>query len=125
MLHRPTILIVEDQATTRDLLILILDIAGFEVAFAEEGRGTLNLLQEVGPDVVVTDLHMPGMDGLALANRLREDRGASSPPVVAVTADLDTAERLRGDERFFSVLTKPVDATKLIAIVREASPEAV
>jgi CheY-like chemotaxis protein len=91
------VLIVEDDATTRDGLAEVLELEGFSVSRAENGRVALSQLQAgLRPDVVVLDLVMPVMDGLRFLKTIRATRHAVLP-VMVVTAvgdqvDLDNLE---------------------------------
>src|SRR5579862_5473169 len=67
------VLLVEDNVTLRDLMQSILSSSGYVVVLAEDGTEALARFQAEGPiDIVITDLIMPGMNGLALADRLNE-----------------------------------------------------
>jgi CheY-like chemotaxis protein len=81
----PLALIVEDHATNRKLLRDILEIE-FEVAEAETAEAALELLDDISPDLIFMDLQLPGMDGLTLVRRLKNDPDTAAIPVVAVSA---------------------------------------
>jgi two-component system response regulator HydG len=112
------VLIVDDEASARSGLEKLLRHEGYTVNTAGDGPSALSAFSEVVPQVVVTDLKMPGMDGLELLKKLKEiDRGL---PVVVVTAFGDVASavaamRAGADD----YLTKPVDFDALtLAIER-------
>src|SRR2546422_10271999 len=67
------VLIVEDSPTVVTVVKYFLELEGFEVLVAEDGLAGLELARSAVPDVVVSDLNMPGMDGLALTKALRSD----------------------------------------------------
>lgn len=114
------VLVVDDQSTAREVLSLAFEAAGFMVVSAEDGDEALRIVEERRPDVVVTDIHMPRVNGREFARRLRRRFGARSPALVAMTADQGLLAGLRQDPGFFAVLEKPVDVFALLAAVREA-----
>ncbi len=118
MTSRSRILVVDDEPSARSGLEKLLQLEGFEVDLASDGAQALERLHERAPDVVVTDLKMPTMDGLELLEKAR----AAFPelPVIVVTAfgDVSTAVEAmrRGAEHY---LVKPIDFDELeVAIAR-------
>ncbi len=81
-----TILIVDDDAAGRTLLEEILTGAGYQVRQAAGGEVALTQAATDPPDVILLDLLMPGMDGLEVCRRLKEDSATSAVPVIVVTA---------------------------------------
>lgn len=120
--HR--ILVVDDEGHAREVVGLALEVAGFEVLFAVDGRdGLERTLQEL-PDLVLTDIHMPRMDGNDLAREVANRMGPTAPPVVGFTADRDAVETMRERDVFQAVLRKPVSPSALISLVRSiVTPE--
>ncbi len=122
----PSVLIVEDDPGGRQLFVGWLEQAGFRVIQAHNGLQALERAVESGPDVVVTDLNIPGIDGFELTRRLRLDPRTRIVPVVAVTgyppyaADPTRAHRAGCDV----VLAKPCSPEDLEAAIRRliASP---
>jgi len=116
---RGRVLIVDDEANARDALAELLDDAGYSVSTAADGRTALLQMEQADPDVVLTDLKMPGMDGLSLIER----GGPLSPHttfiVMTAFATIDTAVKAikLGAE---SYLTKPLELDAVIAIVERA-----
>ena len=116
----PRVLIVEDDRDGRLLLAEWLEQAGFRVAQAHNGLQALERAVETMPDVVVTDLNIPGIDGFELTRRLKQDPRTRDVPVVAVTgyaafaADPDRAHRAGCD----ASLAKPYSADDLEAAIR-------
>jgi two-component system, chemotaxis family, sensor kinase CheA len=95
----PKVLVVDDQFTVRELQRSILGAAGYRVQTASDGREALSTLAAQGDyDLVVTDLQMPGMDGLALLGAIRADSEQSQLPVVIVTSRGTDEDRRRGLE---------------------------
>jgi DNA-binding response OmpR family regulator len=91
----PSILIVDDESTIRDVLRRYLEREGFDVMDAADGQAALAAVESHLPDLVVLDLMLPGMDGLTLAERLRE---LGPLPIVMLTAKGETADRIQGLE---------------------------
>jgi len=113
------ILIVDDEANARNALAELLDDAGYAVSTAADGRTALLQMEQVDPDVVLTDLKMPGMDGLSLIEQGRPMSPHVTFIVMTAFATIDTAVRAikLGAE---SYLTKPLELEAVIAIVDRA-----
>lgn len=80
------ILVVEDNVDSRDILAKLLRMSGFEVVSASDGMsGYAAALMEV-PDLIITDINMPGMDGIELLKKIRLERAFSGTAVLVVTA---------------------------------------
>jgi CheY-like chemotaxis protein len=84
-LKTPVILIVEDDADTRDVLGRVLSFAGYAVRFATNGWEALLALEE-SVDLILLDMMLPGMDGVVFLRTLRADAGCAKLPVVVITA---------------------------------------
>jgi two-component system, NtrC family, response regulator HydG len=114
MTQRPTVrvLVVDDEEGAREGLRKLLKLEGYDVQVAEDGLVALERATEMSPDVVVTDLKMPRMDGLELMTRLHEL--IPGIPVIVVTAFGDVSSAVnamrRGAEHY---LVKPVDVDEL------------
>jgi CheY-like chemotaxis protein len=117
-----TLVLVEDDDVVRRVLTVLLEAAGWEVMSAADGRAGLKLATRARPDVVVTDLRMPGLSGIELAQRLEDALDGSSIPVLGITSDgsglRDTAVRSRC---FQQVLEKPLAPEQLLRAVRDAT----
>jgi len=113
------VLIVDDEANARNALAELLDDAGYSVSTAADGRTALLQLGQVDPDVVLTDLKMPGMDGLSLIERGRPMSPHTTFIVMTAFATIDTAVKAikLGAE---SYLTKPLELDAVMAIVDRA-----
>jgi two-component system, cell cycle response regulator DivK len=117
-------LLVEDDRDGRRLYAAWLEQAGFTVEQAHNGRQALERALELVPDVVVTDLNIPGIDGYELTRRLRQDARTERVPVLAITgyaafaADPGRAQRAGCDV----VLEKPCSPGDLEAAVRQLIP---
>ena len=113
------ILIVDDVATNRIVLKVKLAAACYETLQAEDGATALRLAQEAVPDLIVLDVMLPDLDGLAVCRRLRADPATCNIPVIVVTALDDIATRLRAFEAGADdFLPKPIDDGLLLARLR-------
>jgi two-component system, cell cycle response regulator DivK len=81
----PLVLLVEDDRDTREMYSEYLSYSGLRVAEAPSGFRALDCVREQTPDVVVTDIAMPGMDGLELSRRLRAEPPMRDVPIIAVS----------------------------------------
>jgi two-component system, cell cycle response regulator DivK len=84
--ERPLVLLVEDQIDLRRLYAEQLTISGFDVIEAGDGADAITHTTEHGPDVVLMDLSLPGIDGWEATTRLKNDQRTAHIPVVALTA---------------------------------------
>lgn len=108
------VLIVDDNRASRDLIRAILKTVPCDIIEAADGREALNLMQQQRPDLVLLDVDMPGLDGLAVVKHIREDTSLADLPVVAVTAFAMEGDREKGMAAGFTeYLTKPVRAALL------------
>ena len=114
-----TILIADDDKKSIKLLRDVLQASGYFVAVARDGRETVALAQEQKPDLILMDIRMPVMDGIAAMKELKTDPNTDRIPIIAITA-----HAMRGDkERFIQqgfddFLAKPVDIHVLLDRVR-------
>ena len=110
------VLLIEDDDDNRELMGEVLQDAGYEVVLVASGAEGLRTLAEQSIDVIVTDLGMPGMGGLEVAQAAKEI--APSVPVVVITGftDREDIKRARGRE-IDAVLVKPVDPDALTSVV--------
>jgi DNA-binding response OmpR family regulator len=114
--RKTRILVVEDEETIRDFVRMGLEYEGFDVAVAEDGPTGLQQVRAFGPDLVVLDLLLPGMDGLEVCRRIRE---RSPLPIVMLTARGEVDDRVRGLESGADdYLAKPFKFKELLARIR-------
>jgi two-component system response regulator MprA len=111
------LLVVDDDASVREALALVLGIDGFDVTTAEDGREAIRALERHQTDAVILDVLMPGLDGLEVCRRMRA-RGDRTP-VLMLTARAEVSERVAGLEAGADdYLAKPFAREELIARLR-------
>ena len=111
--QRSLVLIVEDEAPIAEALALIIEDAGYTAISAAHGREALELVREWHPELVITDLMMPYLNGVDLIAALHADAeatGAAAPPVVLMTAVGPAHTRQAGAD---AVLRKPFDIVEV------------
>jgi two-component system chemotaxis sensor kinase CheA len=96
--RRHSVLVAEDSITSRTLLKNILELAGYRVEVAVDGAEALDKLRAGAFDVVVSDIEMPRLDGIALTQAIRADAALAALPVILVTSLASPADRERGAE---------------------------
>jgi putative two-component system response regulator len=113
------VLVVDDDAANRELLQELLSAEGLEIFTANDGEESLVEFARVAPDLVLMDINMPRMSGLDACGRLKKNPDTRLVPIVLITAQTASEDRLRGiiagaDD----FIIKPVDRSQLIARVR-------
>ncbi len=112
-------LVVDDLADIRALITINLELEGFEVVTASDGKECLAMVDAVDPDVITLDVAMPHLDGFSTAARLRARESTAAIPLVVVTARAQGFDLARGEELGVNAyLTKPFEPTDLVRTVR-------
>ncbi|NEQ45527.1 MAG: response regulator [Leptolyngbya sp. SIOISBB] len=115
----PQILVVDDNHDLRAYISNVLQRQGYQVRTAHNGEAALAMLETFAPNLVLTDLMMPGMSGLELLQQIRQDDRLNSIPVVLLTAKVDDETRIEGVEQGADAyLGKPFNDRELLAEVR-------
>jgi adenylate cyclase len=113
------ILVVDDQRANVEMMAGVLQARGYEVLTAMDGDTALAQVRTGNPDIVVSDILMPGMDGFELCRQLRADPATTLLPVILVTSLDPQAERVHGIEAGADdFLSKPVNWEELFARVK-------
>lgn len=112
------LLVVDDEPNLFRAVAACLKAENYEVRTARSGHEALMQLAEAVPDLIVSDIRMPGMDGYKLARQLRGSPRTALVPIVFLTAKDETADRIEGFRaRIDAYLTKPFEPDELIAVV--------
>jgi len=115
-----TVLTIDDSKSVRDMVTFTLEPEGYRVIGAEDGAQGLKQLQAEGPDLVITDLNMPVMDGLAFIEAARKDPKGSGVPIVMLTTESAPDMKARGKAAGATGwIDKPFDAPKLVAVAKK------
>jgi CheY-like chemotaxis protein len=115
------VLLVDDEPNIRETISFILEMEGFVVRTAVNGREGLEQIRELRPRVVLLDAMMPEMDGFEVCRRVREDADLSSTTIIMLTAMGQKADRERaqavGVDHY---LTKPFDDEEVLGLLEAA-----
>jgi two-component system response regulator CpxR len=114
------VLLVEDDDDTRSMYATAIAFGGFTVREAADGRQALSMALERAPDVLVTDLAGPKLDGFELIRWLRANRPTARIPVVVLTGHSDDSARRRATELDAAFVLKPCLPDALIAHIARA-----
>jgi len=114
------ILIIEDNEKNRKLERDILQFHGYRTMEAETAEAGIGLAQATPPALVLMDIQLPGMNGIAALHHLRADPRTRAIPVIAVTASAMTHRQQIMAAGFDGYQAKPIDVTQFVAAVRQA-----
>jgi putative two-component system response regulator len=114
-----TILVVDDEEANLNLLQRLLERSGYRVVRAHHGEEALDAVTREKPDVVLSDVRMPGRDGFQICRLLKHDPATRLTPVILMTGSTDGDDRLRAiDAGADDLIAKPIEPTELKARVR-------
>ncbi|MEO6797234.1 MAG: response regulator transcription factor [Candidatus Dormibacter sp.] len=115
-IRAPRVLVVDDETSIVDFIRLGLQYEGFQVQVAGDGQAAIRLISEFKPDVVILDVMMPKMDGLAVASAVRGNKDLG---IIILSARDDVQDRIQGLEvGADDYLVKPFDFGELVARIR-------
>ena len=113
-----TVLIVEDSEDARYFMRLELEQLGYRVVEAENGEKAVEVAERERPDIILMDLSLPVMDGIAATEKIRSRDGFKTVPVIAVTAHQETDFRAGAKASGFDAyVTKPIDMPWLSELI--------
>ncbi|NMG73878.1 Hpt domain-containing protein [Aromatoleum diolicum] len=123
--HQPTVMVVDDSLTVRKITGRLLEREGYRVITAKDGVDALERLIETVPDVILSDIEMPRMDGFDLLRNIRADERTRSVPVIMITSRLadkhrQFAEKMGANE----YLGKPYEEGELLGLLRSYTAKA-
>lgn len=117
------ILTIDDSKTIRDMLMLTLADAGFEVLQAIDGQDGLDVLDKEKVDLVITDINMPRMDGYEVIRQLRRNTAYKSLPILVLTTESEKEKKnLAREAGATGWMVKPFDPDRLIATINKVAP---
>lgn len=117
------ILTIDDSKTIRDMLMLTLVEAGFDVLQAVDGQDGLDVLGNERVDVVITDINMPRMDGYEVIRQLRAKSDHKTTPILVLTTESEMEKKnLAREVGATGWMVKPFDPERLVATVRKVAP---
>jgi two-component system response regulator PilR (NtrC family) len=120
--HMSRVLVVDDESAMRDLLRIVLEKEGHEVFTATDGVSGLSLAVEQNPDLVISDIKMPGLDGVGLLAGVRQQ--GRSMPVIMITAYADSESAIQAMKQgAYDYLTKPFKMDEIRLVIRRALEE--
>ncbi|HAX75097.1 MAG TPA: response regulator [Cyanobacteria bacterium UBA11372] len=112
------ILVIEDDADQRIMMSLFLRTENFEVTLAENGRVGLELARKIKPDLILSDINMPEVDGYEVLKALRDDVATVNIPFIFITAEVDAeAHCLAMQLGANDYLTKPINLKHLLLAI--------
>lgn len=115
---KPKILYIEDNPDNMTLVKRVLEVEGYDVVPAETGREGLAKAFESHPDIIITDINLPDIDGYEITDTLKKDKLTAHIPIIAMTANVMKKDR----EHVFQAgcdgfISKPIDIDELPAVV--------
>jgi PleD family two-component response regulator len=117
--EKDIVFVVDDTPTNLSVLFQALDGAGFRVLVATNGQSALEAISEAGPDLILLDIMMPGLDGFETCRRLKQSEVTQAIPVIFMTALTETVDEVKGLELgAVDYITKPIRVETVLARVR-------
>jgi two-component system, chemotaxis family, chemotaxis protein CheY len=116
------ILTVDDSRTMRDMLRMALVKAGFHVIEAVDGAHGLEVLEQNGADVIITDINMPKLDGFGFIEAVREDATHRATPILVLTTESDPEKKSRArNAGATGWIVKPFNPDRLVEAIRRVA----
>jgi DNA-binding response OmpR family regulator len=119
ILMNKKVLVIEDDPSASQLMVYTLEPKGYQVITALDGLEGLKKARDEGPDLIILDIMLPGLDGYEVCQRLRREPETAGLPILMISAkarqdDKDTGINVGGDD----YLTKPVKPSEILAKVQ-------
>jgi two-component system, cell cycle response regulator DivK len=112
------VLCVEDNLTNLEIITTILEKMDYEVVVAHEGKSAVTMAKNTLPDVILMDLHLPGMDGVEATYLIKSNPELAHIPVVAITADIYARQDFM-DAGGNAYITKPIRSGSLLRTLQQ------
>ena len=121
-MHCKTILAVDDSATMRDMIFRSLSDFGYQVVLAADGIDALDKLRASTPSVIITDINMPRMDGIAFISEVRRNGSNRNTPILVLTTETDLRWKEQAKEAGATGwITKPFNPERVAEAVRKVT----
>jgi CheY-like chemotaxis protein len=114
-----TILVVEDNPDAREMVSVVLTSAGFSVRTAGDGQEALDAVEDWQPDLIITDIQMPKVDGIEMIKRIRNRFKSKAVPIVVMSAITSAATQEALDAGANESAPKPMQVRLLLNLVRQ------
>ena len=116
---KPSLLLIDDDKNTLDGLVRILKCEGYSVSGVLSGSDALKLLSKEKFDVIITDMNMPGMDGLTLIHEVKKRKESIAIVVITANSSIKTASDAIKSSGYDYYLTKPVNVEELKLVLNK------
>ena len=117
-----TVFTIDDSRMMREMLLMVLQGAGFNVVQAEDGAEGLAALEAAAPDVIITDINMPNLDGYGFIEGVRRDQRFRATPIIVLSTESSAEKKSRAREAGATGwIVKPFQADTLIDVIRRVS----
>ena len=118
-----TVLLVDDDPLTHQVLQRYLERAGYQMIGARNGREALKLARRQLPQLIILDVMMPDMDGWAVLGQLKKTEATQAIPVILLTMKADPSAQEQAEQAAATLLlAKPISAAQLLAVIKRVIP---
>jgi CheY-like chemotaxis protein len=115
------ILVADDSPTVRHLIMKFLDGEGYEIVTTSDSANVVDLIDEINPDLVISDIMMPGMDGYTFLRHIRKEKSRDSLPVIMMsTKKREIMQDLFVSYGITGYLQKPFEKEELVSLIEKA-----